>query len=71
MQPAEFPIGTKFRTRGKHSRLCTVTDVLKTYNAAGELVDVRYVAVHELMGQVLEDRDVVRTTIAMGLVEVL
>jgi hypothetical protein len=62
-----FPIGTEFYTRGKVPRLCKVIDVLRTYNMAGELVSLRYVAVHEFMGQTLTDSDVVDTTIARGL----
>lgn len=61
----DFPIGTRFKTRGKHPRLCTVVDILKTYNSAGELVEVRYLTTHECLGQIVTDR-VVRTTIAMG-----
>ena len=63
----EYPIGTQFKTRGKVPRLCTVTDILKTYNSAGELVKIRYVAQHDFMGQKVNDYDVVATTIAMGL----
>ena len=48
--------------------MCTVVDVLKTYNSKSELVDVRYVATHEFFGQILTDRSVGATTIAMGLV---
>ena len=61
-----FPIGTQYRTRGKSPRLCTVTDIWRTYNAAGELVRVRYVADYEFLGQTISDCDVVETTIAMG-----
>jgi hypothetical protein len=61
-----FRIGTQFLTRGTHPRLCTVTDILTTRNAAGHVVKVRYVATHELLGQVVTDRDVCATTIAMG-----
>lgn len=64
----DYPIGTVFRTRGKHPRVCTVTDIWRTYDAAGALVHTRYVATHELMGQTITERDVVATTIAMGLV---
>lgn len=63
----EYAIGTQFKTRGKAPRLCTVTDILKTYNSAGELVKTRYVAQHDFMGQKVNDYDVVTTTIAMGL----
>lgn len=66
MLEQRFPIGTQFRTRGKAPRLCTVVDVLKTYNAAGELVRLCYVATHEFMGQTLTDSDVVDATIARG-----
>lgn len=64
---ADYAIGTKFKTRGKHPRLCEVTDVLKTYNSKGELVRTRYVAVHMLAGMPVTDHDVVRTTIDLGL----
>jgi hypothetical protein len=64
---ARFSIGTKYQTRGKQPRTCTVVDILRTYNSKGELVKVRYVATHELMGQTVTDHDVIDTTIAMGL----
>jgi hypothetical protein len=63
-----FAIGTQFKTRGKHPRLCTVIDVLKTFNSKDELVQVRYVATHEFAGQLIADRDVCATTIKMGLI---
>lgn len=64
---ARFPIGTQYLTRGKHKDLCTVVDILKTYNNAGDLVSIRYVTAHEFCGQVVTDSSVVDTTIAMGL----
>lgn len=63
----EYAIGTKFKTRHKQPKICTVTDILKTYNSKGELVKVRYVATHEFLGQVVTDNEVVETTIKMGL----
>jgi hypothetical protein len=66
---AKFKIGTKFHTRGKVKRLCTVIDIYRTYNEAGELVKIRYVATHEFMGQTVTDYDVVEVTIAMGEVQ--
>lgn len=54
--------------RGKHPKLCTVTDMWETFNAAGQLVQVRYVATHEFCGQKVEERDIVATTIARGLI---
>jgi hypothetical protein len=65
-RPARFPIGTQFKTRGKKPRLCTVTDILKTFNSAGEQVSLCYVAEHEFMGQILTDNAVTETAIAMG-----
>lgn len=64
----EYKIGTKFQTRGKFPVTCTVVDILKTYNSKNELVKVRYMATHELMGQTLTDHDVVGVTIARGLI---
>jgi len=64
----QYQIGQQFKTRGKVSRVCTVTDILRTYNAAGELVKIRYVATHEFAGQIVIDHDVVETTISMGLI---
>jgi hypothetical protein len=64
-----FPIGTTYKTRGKHSRLCTVTDILRTYNAAGDLVRIRYVTTHEFAGQIVTDSDVTDTTVAMGVAQ--
>lgn len=62
-----FEPGTKFMSRGKHPRVCTVTDVLTTTNLAGEVVKVRYVATHEFAGQTITDYDVCDTTIARGI----
>ena len=69
MEAIKFSIGQQFKTRGKHPRLCTITDILRTYNSVGDLVKVRYVAEHEFMGQVIADTDVCETTVAMGLVQ--
>lgn len=63
----DYPIGTKFKTGGKRPRLCTVTDILKTYNSADELVRTRYVATHEFCGQQVADSDVNAVTIARGI----
>ena len=65
-----YPIGTKYKTRGKNPKVCTVTDILKTYNSHGTLVCIRYVSVHDFLGRLVTDSNVVETTIKMGLVEV-
>lgn len=61
-----FNIGTQYLSRGKYPKLCTVVDIHKTYNNAGELVKTRYVATYEFLGQTIKDSDVVDATIAMG-----
>ena len=66
---AKFSIGQQYLTRGKHPRLCTIIDILKTYNARNECVKLRYVATHEFLGQTLTNSDVCETTVAMGLWE--
>lgn len=63
---ARFSIGETYATRGKHPRICTITDILRTYNSKNELVRVRYVATHTLNGQVITDHDVCETSILMG-----
>lgn len=63
-----FKIGQRYQTQGKCPRECTVTDILKTYNAVGELVSIRYVSTHQFMGRTVTNHDVVETTIARGAV---
>lgn len=65
---ARFAIGTQFYTGGKFKKLATVTDIYKTYNAAGELVRIRYEAEHEFCGQIVKDHDIVDASIARNLV---
>ena len=69
LRPNEIVIGTQFKTRDKVERLCTVTDIYKTYNSAGELVKIAYVATHPFMGQTLTDYDVPVVTIQRGHIE--
>lgn len=64
----EYPLGTRYvRQCGKRKDVCTIVDVLKTYNAAGDLVRVRYVATHDFLGQKVLDADVCAVTVARGL----
>lgn len=60
-----FAIGTVYTNR--RGQECTVVDVLKTFNSAGQLVKVRYVAEHQIMGQSVSDSDVNEATIARAL----
>ncbi len=64
----KYPTGTKFNTRHKVPRTMQVVDILKTYDSKGELVEIRYVATYQFLGQTVTDRDVVETTIAMGII---
>lgn len=61
----KYPIGTKFTTRGKFPRVCTVVDVLRTYNFKNEPVRLEYVATHEFAGQVISG-NYPQTSIDMG-----
>lgn len=63
----QFPIGTQYKTLGKHPVLCTVTDHLTTTNSKGEVVNQRYVTSHEFCGQTVSETNVVAPTIARGL----
>jgi len=66
----QYPIGTQFIKQGrKHAKVETVVDMLTTKNLAGEVVKVRYVSEHDLMGQPVKDYDVCAVTIARGLVQ--
>lgn len=62
----DYLIGTQFKTRGKHPRLCTVTDIHKTYDHAGALVKTTYVATHSFGSQTITTRDICHATISMG-----
>ena len=66
MKTQRFPIGTKYFTRGKHPRLCTVTDYHVTRNMRGEVVRARYVSEHDFLGQAVTNNDVCDTTVARG-----
>lgn len=64
----QFSIGTKFMTRDRFPKECTVTDILTTRNSRGEVVGITYEAVHEFCGQRVTDRNVCQVTIARGLI---
>ena len=63
----DIEIGTKYMSRGKHPRECTVEDIHKTYDSKGNLVKTRYVASHEFLGQKVYNYDVCGATIAVAL----
>lgn len=62
----KFQIGHEFTTRGKSPNRCVIVDVWQTYNSAGDLVKLRYVATHTFMGQTVTSYDVCETTVAVG-----
>jgi hypothetical protein len=64
---ARFPIGTRYLSQHrKYPYVCTVVDIHRTYNAAGVLVKVRYVATHDFCGQPVTESDIVDVTVARG-----
>ena len=67
MKP-RFKVGQRFKTGGKNPRVCTIVDILRTVNLAGECVKLRYVATHAFCGQTVTDHDVLDVTIAKGLI---
>lgn len=69
MREPKFKIGQKYKTMGKHPRICTIVDIHKTYNVKNEMVKLRYVSQHEFCGQIITDYDVVEATITRGLIE--
>ena len=66
MKTARFNIGTHYLPIGKHTVVCTVTDILTTYNSKGALVNIRYEASHEFCGQTVTETNIVETAIARG-----
>jgi hypothetical protein len=68
MRQAKYKIGTVFLTRHRHPRKCTVIDIYRTFNSKNEEVDMKYVTVHETLGQQVRDTNVPETSIQLGTV---
>ena len=48
----ELPkIGDMYEAKNKRKDICTVVDILKTFNNAGELVKTIYLCQHDFLGQ--------------------
>ena len=62
-----YTIGTQYLSHGKHPNLCTISDILTTYNNAGAVVHIRYVATHTFLSQTVTETDIVAVTIARGI----
>jgi hypothetical protein len=60
--------GARYKRPGK-KYACTVVDKHVTTNSAGDVVKVRYVSAHELMGQTVHEYDVLETTIMRNRIE--
>ena len=45
-----FKVRQRFKTGGKNPRVCTIVDILRTVNLAGECVKLRSVATHAFCG---------------------
>ena len=62
-----YAIGTTYLPIGKHAKLSTIVEILKTYNSKNELVAIRYESTHEFLGQTVTTSDIVAPTIARGI----
>lgn len=70
MEAHKYSVGTTFIRYGRKNAVPeTIVDVYTTINLAGDVVKVRYVTVHKVMGQDVYDYDVLATTIARSLAE--
>lgn len=63
----EYPIGSKYKSRGKNPKEYVVEDVLKTYNSKGELIKTVYIAYCIFAGQKVYNYEVSTSTISRGL----
>lgn len=59
-----FPIGTNYRSSGKHPRICTVEDQMTVLNSNSEVAYRYYTTYHFLNGQKVYEYKVCETTIA-------
>ena len=68
---ARFNVGTKFISRSNKTKAVeTITDIIRELNHKGDFIKLRYVAEYESNGEVITNRGIVDTTIAMGLIQV-
>ena len=58
---AEIVVGLKYQANNKRKDICTVIDIYKTYNIAGELVATRYICEYEFLGQRIKSEEVAVT----------
>jgi hypothetical protein len=66
MKP-QHKIGEQFiRRSSKRKDVETIIDILTTTDSKGDVVKIRYVALHNFCGQPVIDNDVLQSTITMG-----
>jgi hypothetical protein len=65
-----FHVGQQFKTfaAGVVERIHTITDVLRTYDEQGQLINVRYTAIRKLGDEISTEYDITEATIAKGLI---
>jgi hypothetical protein len=62
-----YTIGTQYLSYGKFPVLCTISDILTTFNSKGDLVGTRYEATHLFLGQTVSETNIVAPTISRGI----
>ena len=62
-----YDISTQYISQGKRKDVCTVIDILTTYNSNNEIVNIKYISAHDFLGQTVYDYDVPESTIARGI----
>ena len=62
----QHDIGDQYLTRGKHPRLCTITDKMEVIDSKGTVRKRFYVSKHEFSGQWVFDYDVCNATVTRG-----
>lgn len=65
LQKEDIKIGVQFLSSGKNKRVCTVIDILKTYNSKNELIKTSYIEQHDFCGQTLKS-EVVSVSVQRG-----
>lgn len=64
-----FPIGTQYKSAGKHPRICTVEDQMTVLDSLGQVAFRYYTTSHEFAGQRVFEYHVCDTTIARNIIK--
>tara|TARA_R110000822_G_scaffold2258_4_gene10856 strand:+ start:214 stop:447 length:234 start_codon:yes stop_codon:yes gene_type:complete len=65
LKKENIKIGVKFLSSGKNKIVCTVIDILKTYNSKNELIKTTYIEQHLFCGQNIKS-EVVAVSVQRG-----